>query len=112
MTVEYISDLSPLSNAVIKHIPHKYSAQMSKKSEVVVLDVLMKNEAKHSNMIDILKQMVGYLGDNYPHQKRVASGGDQLTTDRLEHSVMLCVEIARKTALMFLSHKQKTGIVL
>ena len=88
---EYKSDLSPLSKAVIKHIPHKYSAQMSKKSEVVVLDVLMKNEAKHSNMIDILKQMVGYLGDNYPHQKRVASGGDQLTTERqvgAQHHVM------------------------
>ena len=79
---EYISDLSPLSKAVIKHIPHKYSAQMSKKSEVVVLDVLMKNEAKHSDMIDILKHIVGYLGDNYPHEKRVASGGDQLTTER------------------------------
>ena len=79
---EYISDLAPLSKAVIKHIPHKYSAEMSKKSEVVVLDVLMKNEAKHSDMIDILKQMVGYLGDDYPHEKRVASGGDQLTTER------------------------------
>ncbi len=79
---EYISDLAPLSKAVIKHIPHKYSAQMSKKSEVVVLDVLMKNEAKHSDMIDILKHIVGYLGDNYPHEKRVASGGDQLTTER------------------------------
>ena len=30
-------------------------------------------------MIDILKQMVDYLGDDYPHEKRVASGGDQLT---------------------------------
>lgn len=79
---EYIRDLSPLSKAVIKHIPHKYSAQMSKKSEVVVLDVLMKNEAKHSDMIDILKHMVSYLGDNYRYEKKVASGGDQLTTER------------------------------
>ena len=31
--------------------------------------VLMKNEAKHSDMIDILKQMVGYLGESYPHEK-------------------------------------------
>ena len=54
---------------------------MSKKSEVVVLDVLMKNEAKYSDVIDILKQMVDYLGDDYPHEKRVASG-DQLTTER------------------------------
>ena len=79
---EYISDLSPLSKAVTKHIPHKYSTEMSKKSEVVVLDVLMKNEAKHSDMIDILKTVVSYLGDDYSHEKRVASGGDQLTTER------------------------------
>ena len=50
----------------------------------------MKNEAKHSDMINILKQMVGYLGDNYLHQKRVASG-DQLMTERqvgAQHHVM------------------------
>ena len=45
---EYISDLSPLPKAVTKHIPHKYSTEMSKKSEVVVLD---EKETKHSDMI-------------------------------------------------------------
>ena len=48
-------------------------------------------------MIDVLKQMVGYVGDNYPHQKRVASGGNELTTYRLQQCH---AEIARKTALM------------
>ena len=37
--------------------------------QVVVFDVLIKKEAKHSDMIDILKQMVGYLGESYPHEK-------------------------------------------
>ena len=73
---EYISDLSPLSKPVIKHM----STQMSKNPEIVVLDELMKHKAKHSDMIE---QMVGYLGA--PQQR-----------DRLEHSVMLRVEIARK----------------
>ena len=30
---------------------------MSRKSEVVVLDVLMKNEAKYSDMLDIMLKM-------------------------------------------------------
>ena len=39
---QYLSGLAPFSKANSKHITHKYTAEMSKKSEVVVLDVLMK----------------------------------------------------------------------
>ena len=78
----YIHDLSPLSKSIPQHILHKYSRQMSRKSEVVVLDVLMKNEAKHSDMLDIMLKMQEYLGKNYPPERRVASGGDQLTCER------------------------------
>ena len=28
-----------------------------------MLDILMKNEAKHADMIDILKELVSYLGE-------------------------------------------------
>ena len=49
----YIDGLVPLSKFVPKHILHCYSKEMSKKSEVYALDVLMKNEAKHADMIDI-----------------------------------------------------------
>ena len=51
---------------------------MGTKSEVVVVDVLMKNESKHSDMIDILSQMHEYLGQNYPSDHRIPSGGDHL----------------------------------
>jgi len=54
---------------------------MSKKSEVVVLDVLMKNEAKSSDMIHIMEKMQQYLGKGYPKDRGVASGGDQLTCE-------------------------------
>ena len=39
---------------------------MSKKSEVAVLDVLMKNEEKHKDMLDIPNTYQGYLGEDYP----------------------------------------------
>ena len=55
---------------------------MASKSEVIVVDVLMKNEAKHSDMIDIMSRMQEYLGKNYPSDRRVPSGGDQLTCER------------------------------
>lgn len=82
LLTQYIKDLSPLSRSVPQHIPHKYTEQMSRRSEVAVLDVLMKNEACHSDMVDIMKTMHSYLGSDYPVDRRVASGGDQLTCER------------------------------
>ena len=78
----YIPDLAFLSGIVPRHILHPYSAEMSKKSDVAVIDVLMKNEACHDDMLDIMRQMQGYLGHDFPDDLRVASGGDQLTVER------------------------------
>ena len=53
LLTQYIVHLRPLSKCIPDHILHKYSQEMAQKSEVVVLDVVMKNEAKHSDMNDI-----------------------------------------------------------
>ena len=82
MITEYIDGLPVSSKAIPKHIEHKYSSEMAKKSNVVVLDVLMKNEASRSDMIDIMHTMQKYLGEEYPCEWRVLSGGDQLTCER------------------------------
>ncbi len=37
---QYFKDLSPLSKSVPQHIDYQYTEQMSRKSEVIVLDVL------------------------------------------------------------------------
>ena len=42
----------------------------------------MKNEAKHSDMISIMRTLQGYLGKNYDVEKRILSGGDKLTCER------------------------------
>ena len=55
---------------------------MSQKSEVVVLDVLMKNETVHTDMISIMNTMQGYLGEDYDDNRRILSGGDLLTCER------------------------------
>lgn len=42
----------------------------------------MKNEATHKDMLDIMNTLQGYLGENYPDDRPVLSGGDQLTCER------------------------------
>ena len=43
-------------------------------SDVFVLEVLIKNE-------DTMKTLENYLGENYPDDRPVLSGGDQLTCE-------------------------------
>ena len=69
------------STVVAKHIPHRYSVQMCRRSDVSVLDVLIKNEAKHKDMLDIMNTLQDYLGENYPDDRPVLSGGDQKTCE-------------------------------
>lgn len=64
---EYVQALRPQKRSVVKHIPHLYSKEMAMKSEVVVLDVLHKNETKSSDMVQIMREMVSYLGDQFQH---------------------------------------------
>ena len=78
----YIDGMSVLSKSVPEHIEHKYSTEMAKKSETVILDVLMKNEACRTDMIDIMKSMQDYVGKDYPTDRCIPSGGDQLTCER------------------------------
>ncbi len=79
---QYISALAFLAKVVPKHIRHRYSDKMAEKSETVVLDILMKNETCHKDMLDIMHEMQGYLGESYQQERRVASGGDHLTCER------------------------------
>ena len=79
---KYMKAFSSLSKCVPQHIRHRYTQHMSKKADVRVIDVLMKNEVRHSDMVDIMRSMQGYLGDGYPSHHRVASGGDHLTCKR------------------------------
>ena len=55
---------------------------MSLKSEVIILDILMKNENCHSDMVESMTTMQDYLGKEHPSDRRVASGDDHLTCER------------------------------
>lgn len=86
--VKYIKALNPLSKAIPEHIDHQYSAEQSMKSEVAVVDVLMKNETSSIDMLDIMKKMQSYTVNL---KDRVLSGGDLTTCERqvaAQHHVM------------------------
>lgn len=76
----YVKGLQKLKKLVPAHITHAYSEEMTKKSEVIVLDVLHKNENKSSDMVAIMREMASYLGESY--ERTALSGGDHLTCER------------------------------
>lgn len=76
---KYIKCLHKYKGIVTSHIPHTHSKEMAMKSEVVVLDVLHKNETKGPEMIDIMQEMHEYLEDS---SKIRPSGGDYVTVER------------------------------
>ena len=53
---------------------------MAKKLEVVVLDVLYKNEACYRDMLEIMRHEQSYLRNNYIG--RIPSGGDLLICEQ------------------------------
>ena len=79
----YIRSLQLFSNVVAGRIIHPYTKQMAQKSDVHVVDVLLKNKAKHSDMIDIVSHQQNFIADDFPKGHKLLSGGDQLTCERL-----------------------------
>lgn len=79
---QHFSTLTPFAKVVTKHIKHIYSQEMSKKSDVFVLDILMKNETVKKDMIDIMTAIQDYLGEDYCEDRKVACGGDHVTVER------------------------------
>lgn len=77
---EYIKPLQRYKRSVASHINHTHSKEMATKSDVIVLDVLHKNETKAADMIDIMIEEQSYLGDSFEYT--VMSGGDQVTCER------------------------------
>lgn len=79
---QYVADLVPLAKVVPKHILHNYSKETSQKSDVYILDVLMKNEVVQKDMIDIMMTLQNYLGSEHDSTHKIASGGDHVTCER------------------------------
>ena len=82
LLTRFFRDLTPFSKCVPAHIPHEYSKEMAMKSEDAVIEVLLKDENRHSDMIDIMNFMQDCLGKDFPEDGRVLSIGDLVTCER------------------------------
>lgn len=75
----HMKHLKHLSKVVVHHIPHAKGTEMAMKSDVAVIDLLHKNEMRHSDMVDIMKMEESILGEDF--SDTVLSGGDYLTCE-------------------------------
>jgi hypothetical protein len=73
-----------LKNCIVEHIPHQFSKETEKKSVIVPLGVIPKNENVNEEMLEIMETMQQYIPTNQATQQvhTVAFGGDQLTVER------------------------------
>ena len=82
MLCKYINALTPFSSCGTAHIFHAYSEQMAQKSEAHVVDFLMKNETKHSYIIDIMLHQQKFIPEHFPSGHKILSGGDHVMCER------------------------------
>ncbi|CAC5414325.1 unnamed protein product [Mytilus coruscus] len=69
---------------VCMHIPHRYSKESSKKSEIVNLGVLKENPASCRGVIEIMKFLKQYVPlDRNATPVPVVCNGDQLCVERM-----------------------------
>ena len=69
-----------LSAVVPDHTSCRYQDEMTSQSIVVPLPILMKDEKKYSDVVDVLDQLEGWVHDTY---SKVPCFSDQLTLVRL-----------------------------
>lgn len=89
---DYIEDFSWMKHVIPNHIPHDLEDVMCKRSEVFWLPVMLKNEARYSDCVQIMTEYERLVCEWYTKAGRgneldcvrVPVGGDQLTRVRLQ----------------------------
>ena len=61
--VDVFPKLNFLADLLPKHIPHQYSDEMKQKSEVVTMPVLMKDEKKYADCVDVMDTFEQWIQD-------------------------------------------------
>ena len=54
-----------LKKILPKHIPHEHQDEMSEKSSIHLLPIMLKNEAKYDDCVDIMDSYVKHIRDIY-----------------------------------------------
>ena len=63
--VEFFPCLNPLKPLIPKHIQHRYSEEMSKKSEIINLPIVPYNQTEHGDVVQYLEVLQNLLTEVY-----------------------------------------------
>ena len=63
IVVKVFPALSFLADLVPKHIPHQYSEEMKQKSEVITMPVLMKDEKRYAECVEVMDTFEEWIQD-------------------------------------------------
>lgn len=86
--VEFFPCLSSLESFIPKHIKHRFSAEMAKKSIIINLPIVPYNQSKHSDVVQYLEVLQELLTEVYaPDEGCIAEEVSQL--EKLERTETL-----------------------
>ena len=86
--VEFFPCLSSLESFIPKHIKHRFSAEMAKKSVIVNLPIVPYNQSKHSDVVQYLEVLQDLLTEVYaPDEGSITEEVSQL--EKLERTETL-----------------------
>lgn len=63
--IEFLCSFSFLKSILSKHIDHRFSAQMAKKSTIVSMPILLHNEKEYSGVVYILRAYERWIAEIY-----------------------------------------------
>lgn len=69
--VEFFPAFNFLADLVTKYISHEYSGLMKQKSNVITMPVLMKDEKKYANCVDVMDTLEDWIHDIYTKVKNL-----------------------------------------
>lgn len=72
--VKEIPQLSFLADLLPKHIPHQYSEEMKEKSEIITMPVLMKDEKKYADCVDVMDMFEDWVHEIHTKASACAVG--------------------------------------
>ena len=69
--VEFYPALDFLADLLPKHIPHEYSELMKQKSDIITMPVLMKDEKKYADCVDVMDTLETWIHDIHTKAKNL-----------------------------------------
>ena len=69
--VEFSPALNFLANLLPKHISHEYSELMKQKSDIITMPILMKDEKKYADFVDVMDTLETWIHDTYTKAKNL-----------------------------------------